>query len=440
MQISEENNIAVFSASQLEQLCRPEQLERTLFLLFHLNHWAKARKQLFFADRQGLYEVKKKLLQHLYTHGIVEAVAYIDGIDGFGNDLYSEEAALFAAFNVIERLEAILDLDPDFSDIDEHYNSIVCQFYTRLTGKRVTTPTDIELPDVQVVQEYIEAQLRDLEQTARTTREPVPCAALTALCVAPGDLLPFGGRHFPFLDDWDAWEILDESDLRKLDPEGLSLIALRYTSATASYVFHLPFRHVEAFLAAEKLEALRSAPTASREFGEYYGRAIAEPESLQFPIKEILRELGVDIATICPRQLADKQEYILAKAMNYVERDDDEWDWDLDDEDEDEELDEEIADEIYKPARMRKSRQVMITRKPECCPLCDSEITMPGMPRIDHWRQAHNDQDLTYSQASWILNRTTTKNQFCTDFPADYRGPATDGNGTRYWRLETLER
>jgi hypothetical protein len=56
MQISQESNVAGLTASQLEQLCQPEQLERTLFLLFHLNHWAKAREQLFFADRQGLYK------------------------------------------------------------------------------------------------------------------------------------------------------------------------------------------------------------------------------------------------------------------------------------------------------------------------------------------------------------------------------------------------
>ena len=65
---------------------------------------------------------------------------------------------------------------------------------------------------------------------------------------------------------------------------------------------------------------------------------------------------------------------------------------------------------------------------------------MPGTPRIEHLRQIHSGQDLTYSQASWILNRTAPKEQFCNDFPPDYRGPATDGNGTRYWRLETLER
>jgi hypothetical protein len=181
----------------------------------------------------------------------------------------------------------------------------------------------------------------------------------------------------------------------------------------------------------------RSTPTNSREFGEYFGRAIAELESLQFPIKEILRELGVDIATVCPRQLADKEEYILAKAMRYLERDDDGWDWSYGDGDE--ELDEEITNGTYQPIRRRQPRQVTLHRRPGCCPLCNVEITTPGAPRVEHWRRDHAGQDLTYSQASWILNRTTTKAQFCNDCPPDYREPATDDKGTRYWRLETLE-
>jgi hypothetical protein len=44
--------------SRLAWLCQPAQIERTLHLLFSLNHWAKAREQLLYADRQGLYKVK----------------------------------------------------------------------------------------------------------------------------------------------------------------------------------------------------------------------------------------------------------------------------------------------------------------------------------------------------------------------------------------------
>ena len=49
--------------SRLEWLCQPAQIERTLHLLFSLNHWAKAREQLLYADRQGLYQVKAAVVQ-----------------------------------------------------------------------------------------------------------------------------------------------------------------------------------------------------------------------------------------------------------------------------------------------------------------------------------------------------------------------------------------
>src|SRR5260370_16574619 len=63
MQISTERNSTTLTPSQLEQLCQPQQLERTLYLLFNMNHWAKAREQLFFVDRQGIYAVKAALLR-----------------------------------------------------------------------------------------------------------------------------------------------------------------------------------------------------------------------------------------------------------------------------------------------------------------------------------------------------------------------------------------
>src|SRR5690242_7770351 len=52
--------------SRLDWLCQPEQIERTLHLLFRLNHWAKAREHLWYDDRQGLYKVKAVVLQHAY--------------------------------------------------------------------------------------------------------------------------------------------------------------------------------------------------------------------------------------------------------------------------------------------------------------------------------------------------------------------------------------
>jgi hypothetical protein len=42
-------------------LCQPEQIERTLHLLFHLNHWAKARDHFLYAER-NLVETRTKLI------------------------------------------------------------------------------------------------------------------------------------------------------------------------------------------------------------------------------------------------------------------------------------------------------------------------------------------------------------------------------------------
>jgi len=61
--MSQAPNSTGLTSSQMEQLCQPEQLERTLHLLFNMNHWAKARERLFFPDRQGLYQVKAAILR-----------------------------------------------------------------------------------------------------------------------------------------------------------------------------------------------------------------------------------------------------------------------------------------------------------------------------------------------------------------------------------------
>jgi hypothetical protein len=129
----------------------------------------------------------------------------------------------------------------------------------------------------------------------------------------------------------------EENEQRLEETEGLSLIAFRFTGPTARYVFHLPFRLAEAFLSAQRVHELKNAPATSREFGEYYGRPISESESLQHPIEEILHELGVDIAAICPRQLSNKQEYTLAQTTWNAQ-----WSEDWGYNDEDEELDEDV--------------------------------------------------------------------------------------------------
>ena len=436
MQMSQAPDFPGLTSSQLQQLCQPEQLERTLHLIFHMNHWAKARERLFFADRQGLYQVKVAVLQQAWAVGAIEATAYVDGIQGFGKDITLDMAADIAAEGVVERLEGLSNPGLYMSDIHEKFNQMACQFYTRLIGKEVTSPADVEALDEQRVREYIYARLQELEHQARTTRQPIPCSELAALCIAPTDLLFIQDRRFYYLECWDSWDGLDASDLRKLDPEGLSLVAFQYASPIARYVFHLPFRLAEAFLLPQQLHELKNTLATSRELGEYYGRPITESESLQRPIEEILRELGVDSAAICPRHLSDKSEYTLARTLQYAE-----WNEDWSYNDEDEELDEDTWNDEHRSAKKEHSQEMPAHRELECCPLCDIEVHTPGSPRIDHWRQVHPSQDLTISQARWILNQSTTREQFCADIPPDYRVPieGVKGKGTRYWKLETLE-
>src|SRR6266568_5186256 len=138
----------------------------------------------------------------------------------------------------------------------------------------------------------------------------------------------------------ELWEVGRDIIQRRhsVSPPGRNFLSVYHKKSRcntrAHYAFHLPFRTAEAVLPAQQIHKLKDAPSTSREFGEYYGRPITESESLQRPIREILWELGVDIGAICPRQLNNKQEYMLAQILR-----DAQWDEDWGYNDEDEELD-----------------------------------------------------------------------------------------------------
>ncbi|HEY4034145.1 MAG TPA: hypothetical protein VGL94_09305, partial [Ktedonobacteraceae bacterium] len=53
---------------------------------------------------------------------------------------------------------------------------------------------------------------------------------------------------------------------------------------------------------------LQSSASTSRETGTFYGQAVTEDESQQYPIENLLRELLVDIAAICPHSLVKKEQ------------------------------------------------------------------------------------------------------------------------------------
>ncbi len=424
-------------ASQLEALCRAGRIERTMYLLFVLNHWAKARDRLFFADRQGLYRVKAALLRQAYIQGALSTWCYVDGSAAFGEELAFDMAADIAAEGLLWRLEDLSTSSPD--EQEDNYDQIAHRLYTRITGRETIVASEVEALETERVRDYILARLHDLEREARATRRPIPHASLSELCIAPSDLLFIHDRRYYELSSWDSWDQLDESDLRKLDPEGLSLIAFQYISLDAYYVFHLPLRLAEEFVPAWIIDQLKLTPWTSRERGEYYGRAVTEAESLQQPAAQILQELGVDIATICPRRLSEKREYALAQAMRFHAYSEEE-DFDEDEE----EVDESYWQDGGMPSRKEGKPSPGGRREPDACPLCHVQVdAIPALARLNHWQSEHSDQDLTFCQASWVLNgiqtpgQLTGKKEFCQHYPPDYRAPHEDG-GTRYWRVGTL--
>ena len=179
---------------------------------------------------------------------------------------------------------------------------------------------------------------------------------------------------------------------------------------------------------------LKNRPGTSRECGEFFGRTITEAESQEHPLGDILRELGVDVAAVCPYRLTEKQEYVSRLARRYPS-------WNGDEEDDDDE-EEDWDDEDWEVPSWLEGHQHKGERSPGICPLCGGAVEPDSGPRIEHWRQNHGDQDLTVSQVAWLLgkNKADVKSPSAAIRP-DYRGPSSSqsGAGTRFWRLETLE-
>ena len=290
--------------SRLDWLCQPEQIERTLHLLFYLNHWAKAREHLLYNDRQGLYKVKAAVLQQAYKVGAISPVAYIDGSKAFARDYCFDGAIDIAAEVFIDRLTMSFDGKDaltDKLDIDAR------KLFARIMGYEAKTWADSEALEEEQIKTFIGESLQTLVDQALSTRQPIPSRELAALFIYPADLFEVHvsrDRHFP------NWDELDESEAKQLDPEGLSLIAFQYDSPTAHYVFHLPFRIAEKFLSQQQVREFQSHTSTSREAGIFYGRAVTKAESQEYPIANLLRELLVDISAICPHGLTKKEQHV----------------------------------------------------------------------------------------------------------------------------------
>ena len=305
--------------SRLDWLCQPTQIEHTLLLLFFLNSWKRASSLLLYADRQGLQEIQLLIIGHASQMGSVQAVAYFDRSGQFPGELLRESAADNAARGLLIHLKSLCDPDiwPSFlPDGDRIYQRYIRPLYRRITGNDFPRVSDaVDALEPAPLRDFLQDRLQRLVAQAKRTREPIPHGALSRLCIAPIDLLPIRENRVYFLDGYDTWSDLDVSDQRKLDPEGLSEIAFASRSSSAEFVFHLPFRQAALFIPPERLHELQCEPDASQERGIYQGRPIDEAEGLKHPARGILQDLGVDLASVCPHGLVDKQSYLAQPAI-----------------------------------------------------------------------------------------------------------------------------
>lgn len=312
---------ALFPA-RLEWLCQPKQIEYTLLLLYFLNFWKRACQQLLYIDRQGLGEIQAFILEHATKMGMVQATAYLDGTHRFPSELLLDSAAENAARGVHIHLKGVNDpliWPPSPPEGDRTYQHYIRPLYKHITGRNFKLVEEAvnALAKAQI-RAYIQEHLHELVERAKTTRQPIPTSLLEALCIAPVDLLHIRDNRLCFLDGYESWGELDISDQRKLDPEGYSEIAFCYTSPSAEFVFHLPFRRAEPFVPAQRLRALQASPGSSQELGIYQGKPIGQEESLRHPAKEILQDLGATISDVCPHELLDKESFLAKPAIRDI--------------------------------------------------------------------------------------------------------------------------
>src|SRR5437660_1649161 len=186
-----------------------------------------------------------RTLPKAFSAGLIKPVAYIDKSESFASEYFTDFAAYMAKGQFISRLTTLFEGEELHSDKDE-INGYARKLFVRIMGYEAATRADVEALDKQQVERCIEKYLEGLVAQARSTRQPIPTSELAALFIDPLDLFQKSrGRIYL------SWDNLDESEVRKLDPEGLSLTTFQYDSPTAHSVFHLPFRVAEAFLSEQ---------------------------------------------------------------------------------------------------------------------------------------------------------------------------------------------
>jgi hypothetical protein len=310
----------ILCPSRLAWLCQPEQIEYTLFLLFSLNSWKKATRRLFYVDRQGLQKVQHLILEQAINMGTVQMVGYYQASPPFPGALLLETAASNAARGVLITIrdQCNPDLWPPLPlEGTEIYRRFIRPLYQSISGQDCPHVADaLGLLSREKLRAFIETDMQRLIAQALETRQPVDPAHLAALCIAPIDILHIADSRLPFLDNYETWDELDATDLRPLDPEGFNAIVCRYSGLGTDYTFHLPFASARAFVSDERLTELRSQPLDSQEQGRKDYQMLEENSGLARPAREILQDLGVDIASICPQMLREKETGYITSAMH----------------------------------------------------------------------------------------------------------------------------
>jgi hypothetical protein len=424
--------------------CQPQQIERTLQLLYHLNHWAKASDQLFYVDRQGLYSIKAALLQECYEQGHIVPDGYSDGSQIFTHNIMCEIAADAASDTVFFRLS---EVEKESSSKEE---AIALALYRRVIGKdyheqaESRSETEGEKRAIEQVRDYIQNALVQMVEQAQRTRQPLSTDALRELYVYPTDLLDIHYARSRYISDWSD---LSNDDLRLLDPEGWSVISFQYNGEQAQYTFHLPYRKAENFIAEERLVHLREQVSATREEGMLLGRAISAEESQRFPLETILHELQSNIQHLCPKQLERKQEHFSNSWYTDTNEGEDE---DYDDDStfwttnktetrtskhKKKSASDPASNTEQSSVQQRSSKEDPLAA---ACPQCQQDITQSRQERVEHWQQMHAEQDLTYKEVLWLLGIKSYdfKRLYITP---DYRQD-NQPDGKRYWKIATLAR
>ena len=147
------------SIFQIQELCRPDRIEETMHLLCILNHWARAYKQIFYDDRQGLYNVKCVILRQAWWAGQLTARGYKDGKPTFGVELQVELAAREAARSFLAGLQ---ELAASHHERNDESAMMIRQLYTALVGEANLRLAGLQPLSEETVLDFLCAELHDL--------------------------------------------------------------------------------------------------------------------------------------------------------------------------------------------------------------------------------------------------------------------------------------